>query len=61
MQFCNDEKYLGTREMTRDVKDQFVKSKTVHIFNEGRSLRFLPLDFFRASKACFRLLLTIVF
>lgn len=36
MQFYNDEEFLGTTDMTRDVKDQFVKSKqSSYLKNEG--------------------------
>ncbi len=49
MQFCNDEKFLGTREMTRDDNDQF--KQIVLIFNEKALKSFLThtstLDFFK--------------
>ncbi len=63
MQFCNDEKFLGTGEMTRDVNGQF--KQTVLIFNERHISPFscidLTLDFLIGSKACFGLLLASIF
>ena len=51
MQFCNDERFLGTREMLRDVKEQFVKQSKA-----SQSFLMLPstLDFFHWFESMLR-------